>query len=277
MSTNSLSQIVPVRALTIAGSDSGGSAGVQADLKTFAAWGVYGTSALTVVTAQNTLGVKASFPLSPHFIQAQIEAVLGDIGAQAIKCGLLGRAEVVEAVAESLQGYSAPLILDPVLVDRRGALIVKPQTIEAYRRLLMPYARVITPNLDEAQHLTGQTGQDEKAIRAMLEALHRMGAQMVIIKGGHVAHGEAVLDWVFDGQRLETLHAPRLPLENPHGVGCTLAAAITAGLAQGKDRWTAVYQAHSYLHKALQAALGWQVGAGRSPVNHHLGQAVYQP
>jgi hydroxymethylpyrimidine/phosphomethylpyrimidine kinase len=221
--------------------------------------------------------VQASFPLPPGFIQAQIQAVLSDIGAQAIKCGLLGRAEVVEAVAESLQGKSAPLILDPVLVNGAGALIVKPQTIETYRCLLLPRARVITPNLDEAQHLTGQAGQDEKAIRAMLAALHGMGAQMVIIKGGHRADGDEVLDWVSDGQRLERLRAPRLPLENPHGVGCTLSAAITASLAQGKDTWTAVYQAHTYLHRALQAALGWQVGAGRPPVNHHLGQAVYQP
>ncbi|MBI5931995.1 MAG: bifunctional hydroxymethylpyrimidine kinase/phosphomethylpyrimidine kinase [Chloroflexi bacterium] len=272
--TTQKSRNLPPRVLSIGGSDSGGSAGIQADLKTYEAHGVFGTTALTVVTAQNTIGVHQIFALPVEFIQAQIDAVLIDIGTYSVKTGLLGRAEVVGLVTEKIGAYGpVPLVVDPVLVNGRGDLIVSPETLKAYREQLFPLATVITPNLDEAARLVGlsvesiHTPADLHELARQLKAL---GPQVVVVKGGHL-QGDHIIDLVFDGRQFIELDAPRLPIENPHGVGCTFASAIAANLAKGISAEQSVRLAHTYLQLALQAALEWQVGAGRTPVNHHAG------
>lgn len=275
--TTQKSRNLPPRVLSIGGSDSGGSAGIQADLKTYEAHGVFGTTVLTVVTAQNTIGVQQGLALPVELIQAQLESVLIDIGTYAVKTGLLGRAEVVGLVAEKVNAYGkVPLVVDPVLVNGRGDLIVLPETLDAYRKGLFPLATVITPNLDEAARLAElpiesiQTPTDLHELARLLKAL---GPALVVVKGGHL-RGEHILDLAFDGRRFIELDAPRLSIENPHGVGCTLASAIAANLAKGATPENAVRLAHAYLQSALRGALGWRLGAGRTPVNHHAGTVV---
>ncbi len=266
----------PPRVLTIAGSDSGGSAGVQADLKTLTALGVFGSSALTLITAQDTEGVHAIQHLSPEFVTIQVETVLNDIGADAIKMGFLGDAEVIA----HLQAYlpsSIPLVVDPVLVNGAGDLIVSRDTIRAYQKILLPRAKIITPNLDEARLLAGMeviNNQDdmETAARRIYE---EFGPRAIVMKGGHLAESQRadmVLDLLFDGQQFYELIAPRLPISNPHGVGCTFASAIAAYIARGQSTNRSVHLAHRYLHNALSAAQDWQIGHGRTPVNHFFQQ-----
>lgn len=269
----------PPRVLSIGGSDSGGSAGIQADLKTYEAHRVFGSTALTIVTAQNTLAVQQAFPLPLELITAQIDAVLGDIGAHAIKTGLLARAEVVELAAEKISAYrpthdDIPLVVDPVLVNGRGDLIVSPETLYAYQQKLFPLATVITPNLDEAARLAGadiKSIQDSQALYTIALELKRLGPQAVVVKGGHLA-GDTVRDLFYDGHEFIELTAPRLPIENPHGVGCTFASAIAANLAKGLEVKIAVMNAHAYLQSGLRGSVDWQLGAGRTPVNHAAGK-----
>lgn len=267
----------PFRVLTIAGSDSGGSAGIQADLKTFEARQVFGMTALTMVTAQNTLGVKAAMALPLDLIAEQIDAVLSDSGAHAIKTGLLGRAEVIHLVAERLDTYqreqwSVPLVVDPVLVDGQGRRIVSEETMMAYRTVLFPMATVITPNLDEACWLADmETIQEITDFEEAARRLYAYGVRGVFIKGGHLGR-EIVTDVFYDGEGWDYLTAPMLPIENPHGVGCTFASAIAAEIAKGKPATQAVQVAHGYVQRALQGALAWQVGRGRKPVNHQAGR-----
>jgi hydroxymethylpyrimidine/phosphomethylpyrimidine kinase len=268
--------------LTIAGSDSGGSAGIQADLKTFAAHSVFGMSALTVVTAQNTVGVQAAHPIPVDFIESQIQAVMSDIGADGIKTGFLGRAPVVDCVARLARDWSTnqSLIVDPVLLNGMGQQIVTNETVAAYRDKLFPQATLITPNLDEAALLAG-LGQIENEA-AMREAAflihdriasnslsdrHRPGA--VLIKGLVVNGGGVICNLLYDGDNFHEFRQPRLPIQNPHGVGCTLSAAIVANLARQSALMEAVQRAFNYLHAALAGALDWQLGQGRLPVNHH--------
>lgn len=264
---------IPPRVLAIGGSDSGGSAGIQADLKTLTARGVYGTSVLTIITAQNTMGVQQSFPLPIPFIQQQIRAVLDDIGTSAIKTGLLGRADVVQMVADEAQrNGQAMLVVDPVLVNGEGHLIVSAETVGAYLEILFPQATIVTPNLDEASRLVGMppaTCLDD--FYGLARKLHALGrSKAVLIKGGHLNDTDHVVDLLFDGQSFTELSAPRLPVENPHGVGCTYASAIAAELARGFSIKSAVQTAHAYLHRALSGALNWQLGQGRSPVRHFV-------
>jgi hydroxymethylpyrimidine/phosphomethylpyrimidine kinase len=269
----------PPRVLSIGGSDSGGSAGIQADLKTYEAHRVFGSTALTIITAQNTLAVQQAFPLPIEFIAAQIDAVLSDIGAHAIKTGLLARVEVVELVAEKISVYRSihdniPLVVDPVLVNGRGDLIVSPETLYAYQQKLFPLATVITPNLDEAARLLGldvKSIENSDALYTIAIELKRLGPQAVVVKGGHLA-GDTVRDLFYDGQEFIELTAPRLPIENPHGVGCTFASAIAANLAKGLEVKIAVMNAHAYLQSGLRGAADWQLGAGRTPVNHAAGK-----
>jgi hydroxymethylpyrimidine/phosphomethylpyrimidine kinase len=269
----------PPRVLSIGGSDSGGSAGIQADLKTYEAHRVFGSTALTIVTAQNTLAVQQAFPLPIEFIAAQIDAVLSDIGAHAIKTGLLARVEVVELAAEKITTYrsthdATPLVVDPVLVNGRGDLIVSPETLYAYRQKLFPLATVITPNLDEAARLIGsdvKSIQNSEALYTIALELKRLGPQAVVVKGGHLA-GDTVRDLFYDGHEFIELTAPRLPIENPHGVGCTFASAIAANLAKGLEVKIAVMNAHAYLQSGLRGAVEWRVGVGRTPVNHAAGK-----
>lgn len=253
------------RALTIAGSDSGGGAGIQADLKTFMAFGVYGASAITALTAQNTLGVRGVELVTPEMVVAQIEAVLDDIGADAIKTGMLGSAAIIEAVARTLERYGVTqLVVDPVMVAKSGDRLLAEEAVAALRDRLLPRALVVTPNLPEASVLLGRRVEREAEMPAAARDLHALGARYVLLKGGHLP-GDPV-DLLFDGRQMIELRAPRIATPHTHGTGCTYAAAIAALLARGAEVEAAVRTAHDYLHGAIAHARA--IGRGHSPVNH---------
>lgn len=268
--TTTLDRRVPA-ALTIAGSDSGGGAGIQADLKTFAALGVYGTSAITAVTAQNTLGVRGFVALDPAMVVAQMDAVIVDIRPRAAKTGMLANAEIVRAVARVLRGHpEIPLVIDPVTHAKGGDALLADDAIAVLRDELLPVAALVTPNLPEAAALVGMPVVSEadmlEAGRRLLEA----GARAVVVKGGH---REDCADDLFITRvragthvQVEWLRAARIETRCTHGTGCTFSAAIAAGLAHGMEPLEAVRAAKRYLTEALRA--GYEVGAGHSPVNH---------
>ncbi len=256
--------MIPV-ALTIAGSDSGGGAGIQADLKTFSANGVYGMSAVTSVTAQNTVGVQGVHNMPPEAVAAQIESVLSDIGAQAIKTGMLANAEIIAAVADALRGYpDIPLVVDPVMIAKSGDTLLETAAVSTLIERLFPLAAVITPNLDEAKTLTGIEASDVEGMRAIAQRLHEMGPRNVVVKGGHL-EGPAV-DVLYDGTQFTNLEAERVDTKSTHGTGCTFASAITAGLAKGASVADAVSDAKTYLTGALLHAV--PMGGGHGPVHH---------
>jgi hydroxymethylpyrimidine/phosphomethylpyrimidine kinase len=266
------------KALTIAGSDSGGGAGIQADLKTFAARGVYGTSALTAITSQNTLGVQGVFTLPAEQVAQQIDSVMSDIGADAWKLGMLANAAIIRTVAERARHYGVQrLVVDPVMVAKGGDPLLQPEARDALIAELLPLAYVITPNHHEAQVLTGQEIRTVADAQAAAVAIHRMGAQNVVVKGGHLPEAEDAVDVFYDGQAHLTLHAPRHATRNTHGTGCTFASAIAAELAQGYSIREAVQRAKTYLTAALRAADAMQIGQGHGPLNHFLGQIVALP
>lgn len=255
-------------ALTIAGSDSGGGAGIQADLKTFAAFGVFGTSAITAITAQNTLGVLRAEPVDPSLVEAQIRAVVEDLRPQAAKTGMLPNAAVVEVVARSVQDLQIqPLVVDPVMVASTGCRLLDPTGVEALREQLLPLATLITPNLAEAEVLTGRAVRTEEEMCAAAMALVERGAKAALVKGGHLC-GEHLVDVFFDGEAIHTLRAVRLPVHNPHGTGCTLSAGIAAALARGLALLPAVRVAIAFVRQAIATAPG--LGSGRGPLNHLL-------
>ncbi len=256
--------VTPPRALTIAGSDSGGGAGIQADLKTFAAHGVYGMSVITAVTAQNTCEVTAVEEVSPELVAAQIDAVLTDVGADAIKIGMLSSAEIVRAVASRLAAHRPRhVVLDPVMVAKSGAALLRDDAVAALRDELLPLATLVTPNLPEAERLTGlPVGEDdlEHAARALAER-----GPAVLIKGGH-GRGDEVLDLLLDAGGWRRFSHPRLATTSTHGTGCTLSSAIAARLAAGEELRPAVGGAIDYLHGAIAAA--FPIGSGHGPVHH---------
>ena len=252
-------------ALTIAGSDSGGGAGIQADLKTFAALGVYGTSAITAVTAQNTQSVLAVFELPPGIVAAQIDAVISDIGADAVKTGMLSNAGIIETVAARVREHGLrPLVVDPVMVAKSGDRLLREDAVAALREQLLPLATVLTPNLPEAEVLLDRRLTTWDDIRAAAQELVALGAQAVVMKGGH-REGPAT-DLLFDGQEFHEFTASRVDTQNTHGTGCTFASAIAAGLAKGESLRSAVAMAKAYVTKALQSA--YPVGRGHGPVHH---------
>ncbi len=254
-------------ALTIAGSDSGGGAGIQADLKTFSALAVYGASVLTAVTAQNTRAVTAVAGLSPAMVRAQIETVFDDLAVRAVKLGMLGDPAVIRAVAEGLRGRDLPLVLDPVMVAKSGDRLLAAEAIATLKDELLPLATVLTPNLPEAADLLAQPpAQGLPARRAQGAALLALGPEWVLMKGGH-DEGATCTDLLLGPQEM-TLSAPRIDTRNTHGTGCTLSAAIAAGLAQGLGVPDAVTRAHAYLHAAIRAADALAVGSGHGPVHH---------
>ncbi|QND51634.1 bifunctional hydroxymethylpyrimidine kinase/phosphomethylpyrimidine kinase [Phyllobacterium sp. 628] len=255
-------------ALTIAGSDSGGGAGIQADLKTFSALGVYGTSVLTAITAQNTRGVTAIENLSPGIIRAQIDAVLSDIAVGAIKIGMVSTVDTIGAIAETLNRWERKVVLDPVMVATSGDPLLQPDAIEALQQNLVPLALVLTPNLPEAALLTG-TGiaEDEAQMAKQAELLLKLGPAAVLIKGGH-GRSSLSTDLLFDGINMQRFDGPRLSTTHDHGTGCTLAAAIAAGLAKGQDLAHSIGTAKAYLTAAMAAADTLKVGRGRGPVHH---------
>lgn len=253
-------------ALTIAGSDSGGGAGIQADLKTFGALGVFGTSAITAITAQNTQGVERFEMVAVPLIVAQIRAVLDDLGADAIKTGMLGTPAVVEAVAAAVRSRpGTPLVVDPVMVAKSRDRLLSPEAVGILRRELLPLATVITPNGPEAEVLTGLEVRTEAQARDAARQLHALGAHAVIVKGGHLETHD-VVDLLFDGQQFLEARGPRHQTRHTHGTGCTFAAAIAAGLARSLSLPDAFLQARRYLDGAIRHAPG--LGQGAGPVAH---------
>ena len=256
-------------ALTIAGSDSSGGAGIQADLKTFAALGVYGASAITALTAQNTRGVAAIHDVPPDFITAQIDAVFSDLAVGAVKIGMLARTGVIEAVAAALDRWKANnVVLDPVMVATSGDRLLAPDAIDALKRILIPRARVVTPNLPEAAALL-DTGiaADEREMEAQAAGILALGARAVLIKGGHGADAMSV-DLLFDGPTVTRYAAKRIPTHNTHGTGCTLSSAIAAGLAKGQELAHAARIAKAYVTDAIAGADRLAVGQGQGPIHH---------
>lgn len=254
-------------ALTIAGSDSGGGAGIQADLKTFSALGCYGASVLTAVTAQNTRAVVAVEALSPAIVRAQMSAVLDDLAVAAVKIGMLGDPSVIRAVAEGLRGRGLPVVLDPVMVAKSGDRLLAADAIAALREELLPLATVLTPNLPEAADLLAcAPATGIPAREAQGHSLLALGPAWVLMKGGH-AEGAICTDLLM-GPAPQVLTAPRIATCNTHGTGCTLSAAIAAGLAQGMTVPQAVTHAHRYLQGAIAAADALDVGSGHGPVHH---------
>jgi hydroxymethylpyrimidine/phosphomethylpyrimidine kinase len=256
-------------ALTIAGSDSSGGAGIQADLKTFAALGVYGASAITALTAQNTQGVDAVLVVPPDFVARQIKVVARDLDIRAVKIGMLATSEIIEAVAERLKTLAdVPIVLDPVMVAASGDVLLDEDAIETLRTVLLPCATLITPNLPEAAKLLdGSEAKNEREMRAQAETLRVFGAGAVLIKGGH-AKGPEAIDLLVDGEGELRLTAPRVETENAHGTGCTLSSAIAAELAKGASLRQAATRAKAYVTAALECAGELRIGEGRGPVHH---------
>jgi hydroxymethylpyrimidine/phosphomethylpyrimidine kinase len=252
------------RALTIAGSDSGGGAGIQADLKTFAALGVYGLSAITALTAQNTEGVRGVYDVPPEFVAQQIEAVMEDIGADAAKTGMLASTAIIEAVVASARKWRLRLVVDPVMVAKGGDPLLRPDAVAAMRNTLLPLAEVVTPNLPEAEVLIGRRIGSLGDMRYAAQALADLGPRHVVVKGGH--RTTEPIDVYFDGSKLLELPAKRIETRHTHGTGCTFSAAIAANLAKGLAVEEAVAEAKAYITGAIRHAPG--VGHGHGPTGH---------
>jgi hydroxymethylpyrimidine/phosphomethylpyrimidine kinase len=254
--------------LTIAGSDSGGGAGIEGDLKTFAAHGVYGTAAITAVTAQNTLGVTAIHTLPAEMVTAQIEAVFGDIGADAVKIGMLATPAIVEAVAAAVAALDLPfVVLDPVMVAKSGHRLLDEEAQAALVTELVPKAYVVTPNVPEAAVLAEMTIETVDDAREAAERILALGPSAVVVKGGHLA-GDEIVDVFFDGHRMDEIRGPRLPGRSTHGTGCTFSSAVAANLALGRPLREAVELARTYVAAAIASAPG--LGRGHGPLGHFL-------
>ncbi|QEV54915.1 bifunctional hydroxymethylpyrimidine kinase/phosphomethylpyrimidine kinase [Streptomyces platensis] len=261
---------IPPRVLTVAGSDSGGGAGIQADLKTMLALGTHGMSVVTAVTAQNSLGVQGAWELPAEAVRAQFRSVVDDIGVQAVKTGMLSSAELVETVAELLAGLRVPVVIDPVGVSKHGDALLAASALDAVRGALLPTATVATPNLDEVAQLTGVRVEGEADMRRAAAAILDFGPRWALIKGGHLTvgdgPGDSAVDLLTDGTEEHWLRAPRHDNRHTHGTGCTLASALAAQLAKGDTVPQAAAAAKDYVTGALAA--GFRLGAGIGPVDH---------
>jgi hydroxymethylpyrimidine/phosphomethylpyrimidine kinase len=263
------------RLLTIAGSDSGGGAGIQADLKTFSALGCYGMSVICALTAQNTQSVTGIYPVPPEFISLQIDAIMDDIGVDAVKIGMLHSPEVIIAVTERLKHYQAPnIVVDPVMVSTCGDKLLQDDAVDALKTILFPIADVITPNLPEAAILLNQPvetllGAGSAQLETACRNLSAFGAKAVVLKGGH-SHSGMILDLLYTARdgRLKSFESKRIDTPNTHGTGCTLSSAIAAHLAKGHPLEDAVLQAKTYITGALEAGTAYQLGNGHGPVHH---------
>ncbi len=255
------------RVLIVAGSDSGGGAGIQADLKTVMALGGYGATAITALTAQNTQGVQSVHPVPPPFIAEQMASVLDDIGADCVKTGMLHDIAVIESVARELdqRAGGVPLVVDPVMVSQSGHRLITDEAVDRLRGVLLPRATILTPNLPEAEVLLGRAIEGREAMAGAAAALLEQGAGAVLLKGGH-GTGKDILDVLATPAGVERFEAPRLAVTSTHGTGCTLASAIAAGIAQGMTVYDAVVRARAYLHEALRTSR--PLGHGAGPVNH---------
>jgi hydroxymethylpyrimidine/phosphomethylpyrimidine kinase len=255
------------KALTIAGSDSGGGAGIQADLKTFSAFRVFGMSVLTAITAQNSVGVHGVHDVPPDFVVAQIDAVLGDFGADAIKIGMLSSPAIVEAVAGRLASVAGtPVVLDPVMIAKSGDALLQPEARDALARRMLPLAHVVTPNLPEAAALAGIPVGTEKDMEEAARRIHRLGPRHVLVKGGHLA--DSATDLLFDGRSFTRLAAERIASTGTHGTGCTFSSAIAAGLAHGRPLHDAAREAKAYVTATIRE--GFRPGRGVGVLRHFV-------
>jgi hydroxymethylpyrimidine/phosphomethylpyrimidine kinase len=259
---------IPV-ALTIAGSDSSGGAGIQADLKSFAALGVYGASVITALTAQNTRGVSGVHPVPPDFVTAQIDAVFGDLEVKAVKIGMVAQLATIDAIAAGLERWTPKhVVLDPVMVATSGDRLLAAEAVAGLCTKLIPRAALLTPNLPEAAALLDEPiAASEEDIARQGQRLLAMGCGAVLIKGGH-GHGAESIDYLFSGNGIAALAAPRIATQNTHGTGCSLSSAIAAGLAKGEDMETAVRHAKVWISVAISAADRLKVGHGHGPIHH---------
>ncbi|MFX0039415.1 MAG: bifunctional hydroxymethylpyrimidine kinase/phosphomethylpyrimidine kinase [Promethearchaeota archaeon] len=263
------------KVLTIAGSDSGGGAGIQADLKTFSALGVFGMSAITALTAQNTIGVQGIFEIDPEFVGKQIDSVMNDIGADAWKTGMLSNAEIIQIVADRASFYNIELlIVDPVMVAKSGHSLLNSKANSTLILKLIPIAYLITPNLHEAQILTDMEINNKNDVQESAIKIFEMGAKNVVIKGGHLHEVNESIDTLYDGRKFIEFRSPRIKTNNTHGTGCTFASAIAAELAKGKDVKNAVHIAKAYLTTAIQRADNLLIGKGYGPTDHSQGNEV---
>jgi hydroxymethylpyrimidine/phosphomethylpyrimidine kinase len=257
------------RALTIAGSDSGGGAGIQADLKTFSAFRVFGMSVITAVTAQNSVGVQGVENLPPAFVAQQLRSVLSDFGADAAKCGMLSTAAIIDAVAGALAEHPIDkLVVDPVMVAKAGAPLLQPDAQDALVRRILPLALVVTPNLPEAEALAGMPVTTRSEMEEAARRIHALGPRNVLVKGGHLK--EDAVDVLWNGRALTAFSAPRVDSTNTHGTGCTLSAAIAAGLARGEALPEAVRAGKAYVTRAIEQ--GFQAGRGVGQLRHFLAE-----
>jgi len=258
------------KALTIAGSDSGGGAGIQADLKTFSAFGVYGMSAVTALTAQNTVGVQGIFDVSPDFVRKQIESVMTDIGTDAAKTGMLSNAAIVKTVAEAVRTFRIPnLVVDPVMVAKGGDPLLAADARQAIRGELLPLATIMTPNIFEAEALLDRRIEDLEGMKEAARELKKIGPAWVVLKGGGLNIVSRAIDVVYDGNEHVLLQSDRLESKNTHGSGCTFASAIAAGLAKGDPPLAAIRRAKDFITLAIRS--GYPIGRGHGPPNHLTG------
>jgi hydroxymethylpyrimidine/phosphomethylpyrimidine kinase len=258
------------KALTIAGSDSSGGAGIQADLKTFAALGVYGCSVITALTAQNTMAVLGVHEVPAGMVALQIDAVARDVSISAVKTGMLANRGIVEIVAGKLREHALPhVVVDPVLVASSGAPLLALDAVQVLKRQLFPLAELITPNIPEVTALLGVTPRSPRDFAEAARALLDLGPRAVMMKGGHAPEGDWIIDWYYDGRALREIRGPRVATIHGHGTGCTYASAIAAGLAKGLPLFEAATEARAYLTEALKKA--FPIGKGRGPVHHFHG------
>jgi hydroxymethylpyrimidine/phosphomethylpyrimidine kinase len=256
------------KALTIAGSDSGGGAGIQADLKTFQELGVYGMTAITAITAQNTLGVQGVYPVSLEGITEQLHSIGTDLTPDAVKLGMLFSSEIIQIVAEHIKKFGwNNIVLDPVMIAKGGASLLQQEAVQALKEYLLPLATVVTPNVPEAEVLTGMEIQNIEDSKEAAKVLHELGAKYVIMKGGHAEYqGNEVIDLLFDGEQFIEFRSERIPSKQTHGSGCTFASAVTAGLAKGYSIEEAVQEAKRFISIAIEEPLN--IGSGHGPTNH---------
>ncbi len=258
------------KALTIAGSDSGGGAGIQADLKTFMAFGVYGMSAITALTAQNTVGVQGIYEVSPEFVSEQIKSIMTDIGTDVAKTGMLANENIVKAVADAVEKFNIPnLVVDPVMVAKSGDPLLSETAQTVIKEQLIPLATVITPNVFETEAMLNQKIESLEDMKEATVELKKTGCKWVVVKGGHYRKETEAIDVVYDGKDFHLLKSERFENKNTHGTGCTFASAIAAGLAKGMNPLQAIQRAKTYITQAIRE--GFPIGSGHGPTNHFVG------
>jgi hydroxymethylpyrimidine/phosphomethylpyrimidine kinase len=256
------------KVLTIAGSDSGGGAGIQADIKAISARGVFAMTAITALTAQNTLGVQGVYEIDTSFVETQINSVMNDIGADVWKTGMLANKKIVESVAKCARVYKVPIVVDPVMLARGGDPLLDMDAVETYKSQLFPITYILTPNRKEAEYISGKSIQSIEDTKIAAKLIHEMGPQYVLIKGGHIETQEEAIDVLFDGKKFTEFHSKRINTKNTHGTGCTYASAIAAELAKDNNIVQAIYIAKAYMTTAIMKADEMQIGNGNGPTNH---------